>query len=67
MKEPADEAPHLPLVTPVSLFDLQAWRLCERYGLAFTPPTTRDLQLFGIVQTLEELVELLSHRPKPSL
>ena len=65
-EEPADKAPNLPLVTPVALSDQEVWLLCERYGLTFTPPTARDLQLCGLIKALEELVELLGHRPSGS-
>ncbi|WP_022821699.1 hypothetical protein [Hymenobacter norwichensis] len=62
--EPAEEAPNLPLVQPAGLTDQQMWFLCERYGIAFTPPTARDLQFAGIIKALEDLVDALGHKPK---
>lgn len=62
--EPADEAPNLPLVQPAGITDKEMWLLCRRYSIDFPPPSARDYQIFGIIKALEELVELLGHRPK---
>lgn len=62
--EEPHEQPNLPLVQPATLTDQQLWLLCERYGITFTPPTARDMQLCGIIKALEELVEHLGHRPR---
>ncbi|GAB3233041.1 hypothetical protein GCM10027346_20710 [Hymenobacter seoulensis] len=61
--ERADEAPNLPLVKPAGITNDEIWRLCERYSIEFTPPTARDMQLFGIIKALEDMVDLLGHRP----
>jgi hypothetical protein len=63
-QEPAEQAPNLPLVQPAGITNDEMWRLCERYGLEFTPPTARDMQFSGIIKALEELVDALGHRPK---
>ncbi|WP_022821912.1 hypothetical protein [Hymenobacter norwichensis] len=62
-EESAQEAPNLPLVKPAGIDDAEMWKLCERYNIAFTPPTARDIQFAGIIKALEELVDALGHRP----
>lgn len=63
-EEPASEAPNLPLVKPAGITQHEIWLLCERYGVEFTPPSARDMQLFGTIKALEEMVDMLGHRPK---